>query len=76
MTELKSLIIIAMVGVSFFTQVLFWAVYLVRFEIMEVIIRKWSYKKLAQAKIDVAEYMKTAPDLMDEKNSNTTNRSC
>jgi hypothetical protein len=33
---------------------------------MEVIIRKWSYKK-TQAKIDVAEYMKTAPDLMDEK---------
>jgi cytochrome c oxidase cbb3-type subunit 3 len=24
-------------------------------------------KELAQAKIDVAEYMKTAPDLMDEK---------
>jgi cytochrome c oxidase cbb3-type subunit 3 len=31
-----------------------------------VITRKWS-KELAQAKIDVAEYMKTAPDLMDEK---------
>jgi cytochrome c oxidase cbb3-type subunit 3 len=29
--------------------------------------RKRNLKELAQAKIDVAEYMKTAPDLMDEK---------
>jgi hypothetical protein len=31
--------------------------------------------QVAQAKIDVAEYMKTAPDLMDE-NSNLTHGSC
>jgi cytochrome c oxidase cbb3-type subunit 3 len=32
----------------------------------ELIIRRWSLK-VAQAKIDIAEYMKTAPDMMDEK---------
>lgn len=46
----------------------FAAVYLVRFEIMGGDNQEMELKKeMAQAKIDVAEYMKTAPDLMDEK---------
>ncbi len=46
----------------------FAAIYLVRFEIMGGDNQEMELKKeLAQAKIDVAEYMKTAPDLMDEK---------
>lgn len=46
----------------------FAAIYLVRFEIMGGDNQEMELKKeLAQAKIEVAEYMKTAPDLMDEK---------
>jgi cytochrome c oxidase cbb3-type subunit 3 len=46
----------------------FAAVYLVRFEIMGGDNQEMELKKeMAQAKIDVANYMKTAPDLMDEK---------
>lgn len=46
----------------------FAAIYLVRFEIMGGDNQEMELQKeLAQAKIDVAEYMKTAPDLMDEK---------
>jgi cytochrome c oxidase cbb3-type subunit 3 len=48
--------------------IVFSAVYLVRFEIMGADNQEMELKKeMAQAKIDVAEYMKTAPDLMDEK---------
>lgn len=46
----------------------FAAIYLIRFEIMGGDNQEMELKKeLAQAKIEVAEYMKTAPDLMDEK---------
>ncbi|UPT71136.1 MAG: c-type cytochrome [Flavobacterium sp. JAD_PAG50586_2] len=51
----------------FYGCILFGAVYLVRFEIMggddqEAELRK----EVAQAKIDIAKYMLTAPDMMDE----------
>jgi cytochrome c oxidase cbb3-type subunit 3 len=43
-------------------------VYLVRFEIMGADNQEMELKKeMAQAQIDIAEYKKTAPDLMDEK---------
>ena len=52
----------------FYGCIVFAAVYLVRFEVMDGDNQEMELKKeLAQAKIDVAEYMKTAPDLMDEK---------
>ena len=52
----------------FYGCIAFAAIYLVRFEIMDGDNQEMELKKeLAQAKIDVAEYMKTAPDLMDEK---------
>lgn len=52
----------------FYVCIVFAAVYLVRFEIMGGDNQEMELQKeLAQAKIDVAEYMKTAPDLMDEK---------
>ena len=52
----------------FYGCIAFAAIYLVRFEIMGGDNQEMELKKeLAQAKIDVAEYMKTAPDLMDEK---------
>lgn len=52
----------------FYGSILFSAIYLVRFEVMDGDNQEMELKKeLAQAKIDVAEYMKTAPDLMDEK---------
>ena len=52
----------------FYGCIAFSAIYLVRFEIMGGDNQEMELKKeLAQAKIDVAEYMKTAPDLMDEK---------
>lgn len=52
----------------FYGCIVFAAVYLVRFEIMGGDNQEMELKKeMAQAKIDVAEYMKTAPDLMDEK---------
>lgn len=52
----------------FYACIIFAAVYLVRFEIMggdnqETELRK----EMEQAQIDIAEYKKTAPDLMDEK---------
>lgn len=53
---------------SFYGCIVFAAIYLVRFEIMGADNQEIELKKeLAQAKIEVAEYMKTAPDLMDEK---------
>ena len=52
----------------FYGCIVFSAVYLIRFEIMGGDNQEMELKKeMAQAKIDVAEYMKTAPDLMDEK---------
>jgi cytochrome c oxidase cbb3-type subunit 3 len=52
----------------FYASIVFAVVYMVRFEIMGADNQEMELKKeLAQAKIEVAEYMKTAPDLMDEK---------
>ena len=52
----------------FYGCIVFAAVYLVRFEIMGADNQETEYKKeVAQAKLDIAEYKKTAPDLMDEK---------
>lgn len=50
----------------FYATIIFSVIYLVRYEIMGGDNQEMELKKeLAQAKIDVAEYMKTAPDLMD-----------
>lgn len=52
----------------FYGCIVFAAVYLIRFEIMGGDTQEMELQKeMAQAKIDVAEYMKTAPDLMDEE---------
>jgi cytochrome c oxidase cbb3-type subunit 3 len=52
----------------FYASIVFGVIYLVRFEVMGADNQEMELQKeLAQAKIDVAEYMKTAPDLMDEK---------
>lgn len=52
----------------FYACIAFAAIYLVRFEIMGADDQEMELKKeMTQAKIEVAEYMKTAPDLMDEK---------
>ena len=52
----------------FYGCIVFAVVYLVRFEIMGGDNQEMELKKeMTQAKIDVAEYMKNAPDLMDEK---------
>jgi len=52
----------------FYACIGFAAIYLVRFEILGADNQEMELKKeMAQAKIEVAEYMKTAPDLMDEK---------
>ncbi len=51
----------------FYGTIIFGAIYLVRFEIMDGDNQETELKKeMVQAKIDVAQYMKTAPDLMDE----------
>lgn len=51
----------------FYACIVFSAVYLVRYQIMGAPDQEAELKtEMAQAKIDVAEYMKTAPDLMDE----------
>lgn len=53
---------------SFYACIVFAAIYLVRFEILGADNQEMELKKeLAQAKIEVEEYMKNAPDLMDEK---------
>ncbi len=50
----------------FYGTIIFAAIYLVRFEIMGADNQEMELKKeLAQAKIDIEEYMKTAPDLMN-----------
>lgn len=52
----------------FYATIIFAGIYLVRFEIMGADNQEMELKKeMAAAKIAVAEYMKTAPDLMDEK---------
>ena len=52
----------------FYISIIFSVVYLVRFEILGADNQEMELKKeMAQAKIDVDEYLKTAPDLMDEK---------
>ena len=51
----------------FYGTIAFAAIYLIRFEILDGDNQEMELKKeMAQAKIDVAEYLKTAPDLMDE----------
>lgn len=53
---------------SFYACIIFAVIYLVRFEIMGADNQEMELKKeMAQAQIDIAEYKKTAPDLMDEK---------
>ncbi|HTG65085.1 MAG TPA: cbb3-type cytochrome c oxidase N-terminal domain-containing protein [Flavobacterium sp.] len=53
---------------SFYACIVFAGIYLVRFEILGADNQEMELKKeLAQAKIEVDEYMKNAPDLMDEK---------
>ena len=52
----------------FYGCIAFAAIYLVRFEILGGDNQETELKnEMAQAKIEVAEYMKTAPDLMNEK---------
>jgi cytochrome c oxidase cbb3-type subunit 3 len=52
----------------FYACIVFAVVYLVRYEIMGAPDQEAELKsEMAQAKVEVAEYMKTAPDLMDEK---------
>ncbi len=52
----------------FYGCIVFSAIYLVRYEIMGGDNQEMELKnEMAQAKIDVAEYMKTAPDLIDEE---------
>ena len=52
----------------FYACIIFSVIYLVRYEIMGAPDQETELKnEIAQAKIEVAEYMKTAPDLMDEK---------
>ena len=51
----------------FYGCIIFAVVYLVRFEIMGGDNQEMELKKeMAQAQVDIAEYKKTAPDLMDE----------
>jgi cytochrome c oxidase cbb3-type subunit 3 len=52
----------------FYACIIFGVVYMVRFEVLGADNQEMELKKeVAQAKIDIAEYMKTAPDIMDEK---------
>jgi cytochrome c oxidase cbb3-type subunit 3 len=52
----------------FYACVVFAFVYMVRYEVLGADNQEMELKKeIAEAKIEVAEYMKTAPDLMDEK---------
>lgn len=53
---------------SFYATIIFAVVYMVRFDVMGADDQEMELKKeIAQAQIDIAEYKKTAPDLMDEK---------
>ncbi|WP_188049815.1 cbb3-type cytochrome c oxidase N-terminal domain-containing protein [Flavobacterium sp. GP15] len=52
----------------FYASIVFGVIYMVRFEILGADDQEMELKKeIAQAKIEVVEYMKTAPDMMDEK---------
>lgn len=52
----------------FYICIIFGVIYVVRYDVLGADDQEMELKKeLVQAKIDVAEYMKTAPDLMDEK---------
>ena len=52
----------------FYASILFGVVYMVRYEVLGADNQEMELtKEVAQAKIDIAEYMKTAPDIMDEK---------
>lgn len=52
----------------FYASILFGVVYMVRYEVLGADNQEMELKKeVAEAKIDIAEYMKTAPDMMDEK---------
>ncbi|HSD06743.1 cbb3-type cytochrome c oxidase N-terminal domain-containing protein [Flavobacterium sp.] len=52
----------------FYACIVFSVIYLVRYEIMGAPDQEAELKaEMDQAKVEVAEYMKTAPDLMDEK---------
>lgn len=52
----------------FYGCILFGIIYLVRFEILGAPNQEMELKnEMAQAKIEIAEYMKNAPDLMDEE---------
>ena len=52
----------------FYASILFGVVYMVRYEVLGADNQEMELtKEVAQAKIDIAEYMKTAPDMMDEK---------
>lgn len=52
----------------FYGCILFGIIYLVRFEILGAPDQEMELKnEMAQAKIEVAEYMKNAPDMMDEE---------
>lgn len=52
----------------FYACILFGVIYVVRYDVLGADNQEVELKKeVAQAKIDIAEYMKTAPDLMDEK---------
>lgn len=52
----------------FYGTILFSVIYLVRFEVFDGDNQETELKKeMVQAKIDMANYMKTAPDLMDEE---------
>ena len=52
----------------FYASIIFGVVYMVLYEVLGADNQEMELQKeIAQAKIDVAEYMKTAPDMMDEK---------
>ena len=52
----------------FYICIAFSVIYLVRYEVMDGDDQEMELQKeMAQAQIDIAEYKKTAPDLMDEK---------
>ena len=52
----------------FYACIVFAVIYMVRFEILGADNQEMELRKeMAQAQIDIAEYKKTAPDLMDEK---------
>ena len=52
----------------FYAGIIFGVVYMVRYSVLGADNQETELKnELAQAKIEVAEYMKTAPDMMDEK---------